>query len=118
MSRLHLRILLGLVIVGAVLRTEYFEADTSLWGDEAMLAANLAGRSYGELASPLDQDQHAPYGFLVVEKVIFDTFGLNELWLRSPPFVSSVLALLAFPWVASFFLSPRAMLFATATFAL
>jgi hypothetical protein len=103
-----------LVSLGVGLRVAYFLADTSLWGDEAAVVLNLQHRSYRDLARPLDHNQAAPYLFLAGEKALYSTFGLNEHWLRAPALVSSLGALILFPWIARKVISTTGALIGTA----
>lgn len=68
----------------------------SLWADEAVLALNIVNRSYLELLQPLDYDQAAPIGFLIVEKFAVQLFGDNEYSLRLFPLLSGIISLLLF----------------------
>jgi len=50
------------------LRVVEFARDRPLWLDEAMLALNIAARSFAQLARPLDYDQSAPVAYLWLER--------------------------------------------------
>jgi hypothetical protein len=65
-----------------------------------MLALNLVGRSPGQLLEPLDWNQGAPVGFLLLAKAAVEAFGPTEFAMRLVPFLGSVLGLVAFAWAA------------------
>ncbi len=89
--------------VGVLLRLHQYFLNRSLWIDEAFVAINLLNRSYGELLQPLDYNQGAPYGFLVIERLSLDILGTSEWALRLFPLVSSLVALFLFIRVAGYF---------------
>src|ERR1700752_1982493 len=60
---------IGLIIVGAALRLLGYCSQGELYIDDARLALNIASRSYGGLARPLDYGQVAPIPFLWLEKL-------------------------------------------------
>ena len=84
---------LSLVLVGFVLRLRQYLADRSLWLDEAMLTNNILGRSFGGLFQPLDNNQGAPIGFLLLQKWITLLLGDSEFALRLFPFVAGFVSL-------------------------
>jgi hypothetical protein len=86
-------LLAGALVVGAALRLKMLLVGRSLWLDEAMLALNICGRSFAGLWRPLDLDQGAPVGFLMVERLAVLALGPNELALRLVPFLASVVTL-------------------------
>ena len=57
-----------LVLIGVLLRLRQYLYNRSIWGDESMLARNLAGKSFAELLQPLTHNQGAPPGFLFLTK--------------------------------------------------
>jgi len=86
----------GLIAFGAIVRLWLFSRNYSLWMDEAMLALNIRGRSFAQLAKPLDYDQGAPIGFLFLTKLATSMFGNRDFALRLVPMFSSLLLLFIF----------------------
>ena len=84
---------IAFVVIGAILRLRQFEFNRSLWLDEAMLAVNIASRSFGELFLPLDLHQNSPILFLLLEKLSLVLFGVTEPALRALPMVCGLLLL-------------------------
>jgi hypothetical protein len=87
---------LGILIFGAILRLRQYFSGRSLWADEAMLALNIVDRNFAELFKPLEYDQGAPLGFLLVEKLFNSIFGRNELVLRFFPLLAGLVSLWLF----------------------
>jgi hypothetical protein len=111
------KLLVALTGVGVVLRVAQYAANRSLWIDEADVALNLLSRSFGELTKPLGYGQGAPIGFLFTEEVVTRPLGFSEYALRLFPLVCSLLALLAFAWLARWMLSKPAASLAVLLFA-
>jgi uncharacterized membrane protein len=86
---------LALVLAGLILRLRQYLANRSLWLDEAMLTNNILARSFGGLFQPLDNNQGAPIGFLLLQKSITLTIGNSEYALRLFPLVAGIVALVA-----------------------
>jgi len=82
-----------ILLLGFALRLKQYLTGRSLWLDEAMLALNIVNRDFAGLFQPLDYDQGAPIGFLLVEKVLNVLFGDHEFVLRLFPFVAGIAAL-------------------------
>ncbi len=80
-------------LVGVALRLRMLLIGRSFWLDEAMLALNICGRSFGDLLKPLSYDQGAPIGFLFAERAAVLALGPTELALRLFPFLASIAAL-------------------------
>lgn len=80
--------------VGAALAARQFFARASLWVDELAIVRNLEDRTVDELLTqPLDYDQVAPAGFLLVQKILGELGGYAELSVRAWPFASALLTL-------------------------
>src|SRR5881392_4485369 len=63
------RIAKALIALGIVLRLARYLANRSLWLDEVLLARNILDRSFTGLLAPLDLNQAAPIGFLMLQKL-------------------------------------------------
>ena len=90
-------IAISAIVVGVALRIIEFMRDRPLWLDEAMLALNIAARSFVQLARPLDYDQSAPLAYLWGERLAVVIGGINERSLRVLPFIAG-LAVLPVVW--------------------
>ena len=90
------RIIWVIISFGIIVRLVQYLYNRSLWADEAVLALNIVNRSYLELFQPLDYEQAAPIGFLLVEKLAVQLFGDNEYALRLFPLFSSIFSLFLF----------------------
>lgn len=101
-------LILVLVGIGVVLRVAQYFANRSLWVDEATLALNIIDRPLGGLTKPLDFNQGAPIGFLLVEELISRALGFSEYALRFFPLVCGLLSIPLFVWLARRVLSPLA----------
>jgi hypothetical protein len=75
-------------------RLQQFGAGRPLWSDEAMLALNIATRSFSELLAPLNHDQYAPVLFLWGERLAVLMGGVSEWSLRTLPLVAGILLIL------------------------
>jgi len=85
-----------LILLGALLRVRQYLTGRSLWADEAALALNIVNRNFGGMFHPLDYDQGAPIGFLLVEKIFNSILGKNELALRLFPLITGLISLWLF----------------------
>jgi hypothetical protein len=109
---------IALVVLGIGLRVVPLVQNRNLWIDEAMLALNLVDRSPRQLLEPLDWNQGAPVGFLLVVKAAIVVLGPGEWALRLVPFVGSVLGLVGFAWLSRRLLSPPEAVVAVGLFAI
>ena len=107
-----------LLLTGSALRIVPFLLDRSLWLDEAKLALNVVERSPAQLFRPLDYEQAAPVGFLLLEKGSVAVFGEGERALRLVPLLGGLGALGSFFFVVRRWLSPAESLLALALLAL
>ena len=78
-----------LILAGVVLRIRQYLTGRSLWADEAMLALNIVERDFAGMFRPLEYDQGAPIGFLLVEKLFNAILGKHEFALRMFPMPTS-----------------------------
>ncbi len=105
-----------IIAFGILVRLVQYLSNRSLWNDEAALALNIVNRSYLELLQPLDYDQGAPIGFLMVQKLAVQVFGDNEYALRLFPLLSAIISLFIFYELAKRCLQPQAVLISLALF--
>jgi hypothetical protein len=109
----------SLVVAGAALRIFQYASDTSLWFDELSMVRNLVHRSATRLLmEPLGDDQVAPVGFMVAEKVMSRVLGESDLAFRFLLLPVSLAALVLFLWLAERLLDGYAVPFAVAMFAI
>ena len=108
---------LALVLAGVILRLRQYLTDRSLWLDEAMLANNILGRNFAGLFQPLDNNQGAPIGFLLLQKSITLILGTSEYALRLFPLAAGLFALAAMFLLMRQVAKPFAGMLALALFA-
>ena len=105
------------ILLGIVLRLRQYLTGRSLWSDEAMLALNIVNRGFAGLLKPLDYDQGAPIGFLLIEKFFNVLFGKNEFVLRLFPLIVGLISLWLFYLLLKQITSGPGLLAALALFA-
>lgn len=105
-----------LIVIGVGLRIRLFTYDQSFWWDEASIADNMATHSYGQLLQPLDHQQAAPVGWLMLVKTSTVLFGPGEMALRTVPFLAALAAIPVFLLLARRLLPPHAALLALGLF--
>jgi hypothetical protein len=111
--------MLSLVLLGVGLRLWAYASNTALWLDEILLSRNILGLPLRALLTePLQLDQVAPRGFLLIEKLAVIAFGPSELALRLFPFLCGIAGLLLFRRLAERMLDGAAPPFALALFAI
>jgi hypothetical protein len=110
------RVVALLILAGLLLRLRAYLAARSLGRDEASLALNVIRRSFAGLLQPLDDDQGAPIGFLLLQKAAVEVFGRNEYALRLVPLLASFAALALVVPVARRLVGPMAAVGALALF--
>jgi len=111
-------IIFFIALAGVIFRIRQYLTGRSLWVDEAMLALNIVNRNFLDLFKPLDYDQGAPIGFLLVEKLFNLLFGRNELVLRFFPLILGLLSLWIFYLLLKRFTHGTSLAIAFALFAL
>jgi hypothetical protein len=82
-----------LITFGAAARIRQYVFNRSLWIDEAMIAGNIANRSYAMLLRPLADHQGAPIGWLWLERTVVLVFGSGERALRLVPLLAGIAVL-------------------------
>ncbi len=95
--------------IGIFLRLAQYFSNKSLWKDEAMLALNIIDRNLVDLLKPLDYAQHAPPGFLIIEKLIINILGPGEFAFRLFPLICGIASLFLFYKLVKKCLSPLAV---------
>ncbi len=85
-----------LLFLGLILRLGQYLFNRSLWLDESALALNIINKNFHDLFLPLSYGQIAPFGFLLSEKFLINSFGISEYVLRLFPLISSIFALILF----------------------
>lgn len=85
-----------LIVLGIGLRLYHLLLNRSLWLDEATLSNNIVSRDYLQLLNPLDYKQIAPVGFLIIQKFLISTFGVNEYALRALPALAGIFSIIIF----------------------
>ena len=93
-------VVLAFIILGLSLRLIRYLQNFPVWCDESMLAVNLLGRSWANLAEPLDYRQVCPLGFFAGAWGVVQVLGFSESSLRLIPIVSALLSVLVFSWLA------------------
>jgi MprA protease rhombosortase-interaction domain-containing protein len=95
---------------GTALRLSAYLHRRSLWFDEAMVAQNIAHRSYRGLTHPLALHQGAPVGWLWAQRTSILAFGENEYAWRLFPLLCGIGVLLA-TWAVARRLLPKPFVF-------
>jgi hypothetical protein len=107
----------AIIFWGTILRFTQYLSNRSLWYDESTLAQSIVNRSFSELLKPLDYNQGAPLGFLMLERSAVQAFGTTEYALRLFPLLCGVISLLLFYRIAKLTVAPRAVPIALGLFA-
>jgi hypothetical protein len=106
------------IAVGVAIRLRFYLYNRSMYRDEAALALNIVNRTWGGLFKPLDNDQGAPIGFLLLEKLVVNFWGNHEKALRLVPQIFSILTLPVFFYLCRKILLPGAAIIGLAIVAL
>ena len=111
------KVLILLMLVGALLRILRYAADRSLWLDEAYLANSILTYSFKQLLTkPLLYWQAAPPGFLLLQKAAVSAFGTSEYALRVVPLLAGVASIPLFYGIVRRCLGPTAQILAMTMF--
>lgn len=88
-------LVISIIMVGVILRASKYLPAWSMRGDELAVTENLIKKSWGELMTkPLDSNQAAPVGFLLLEKLLVSAFGPLDYILRLPAMLAGCIALI------------------------
>lgn len=104
----------SIVAVAIAFRTGEYVRDRGLWLDEASIRENITARPLG---ARFTNNQAAPIGFMVVEKILLHVFGSSSKSLRFNPFLASCLGVWGFAAIARKDLADPAGFLAAAMFA-
>jgi len=108
-----------LTVIAVALRIWAYAGGVSLWLDELLVSRNILGLPLRDLLTkPLQLDQVAPRGFLLMEKLGVLTFGKNEYALRLFPFLCALASVWLFRRLAERTLDGLAVPFVLALFAI
>jgi len=88
-----------IAIAGSLLLIAQWAGGRPLWLDEEMIAIDLRDRSLRGLAGSLSLGQTAPYGWLVVQRLVLLVAGGGERSLRFVPVLFGVGTLAAAAWI-------------------
>ncbi|MFZ2096372.1 MAG: hypothetical protein WAV05_07010, partial [Anaerolineales bacterium] len=91
--RFGIVLIVGLSLLGIILRLYFYIINRSLWLDEASLALNIVNRSFPDLLKPLDYYQGASLGFLFVQKIIGSLLGYKDYVLRFIPLIAGLVSI-------------------------
>jgi uncharacterized membrane protein len=107
-----------IILIGIFLRLFQYQLNRSLWLDESFLALNIVNRSFSELFRPLDYNQVAPVGFLLIERLNIQLFGNSEYVLRLFPLIAGISSIFLFYSIAKNAIGNEAAIIAVALFAI
>src|ERR1700722_11912285 len=109
--------LIFFLIFGVALRLLRYALKLPIWVDEGFLGVNLLERSCRQLLQPMEYIQVAPLGFIWVERVMYQTFGMSEYIMRLIPTLAGIASLIICAVWTRKILEPLAAKLATAVLA-
>jgi len=89
----------GIAVAGAALLAVQWAAARPLWLDEELLAINLRDRAIPNYLEALWLGQTAPFGWLVLERLVVVTFGMGERALRLLPVLFGIATIATAVWI-------------------
>lgn len=104
--------------LGALLRVWVYLGNRPYWMDEGSLRSNLTGVAIFDFSRPLNSDQLAPFGFLIVERLAVTLWGDSGFSTRLLPLICGIAALAIFRRLADRLLSRSGAIVAMALAAL
>lgn len=109
---------IAIIAFGILLRVSKYLPAWSLRGDELAVTLNLLNRSMIDLISqPLEGEQAAPFGFVLLIKTLITLFGDSEYVLRLTAFVAGCVSVVLMQTVLAKLSGRYGNLFALAAFA-
>ncbi len=110
--------ILVIILFGIGLRASKYLPDFSMRGDELAVTLNLLHRSAIDLITkPLDYEQAAPFGFILLIKALLTIFGQSEYVLRLVAFAAGCISLFLMQSLLAKSIGRYGSLFALAAFA-
>lgn len=107
-----------IIVFGIILRASKYLPAFSMRGDELAVTLNLIQRSAIDLVvKPLDYEQAAPFGFILLIKALIAIFGQSEYVLRLVAFAAGCISLLLMQSLLTKITGRYGTLFALAAFA-
>ncbi len=117
-DRLFQIAIIAMIAFGIILRASKYLPGWLLRGDELAVTLNLINRSAIELITkPLDYEQAAPFGFLLIIKALITIFGHSEYVLRLTAFVASCVSVILMQRLLTKTVERYGNIFALAAFA-
>lgn len=111
-------LIVAIIGLGIVLRASKYLPGWSMRGDELSVTHNLLERSALELITkPLQSEQVAPIGFLLLEKLLITLFGESDYLLRLPAFLAGCISLILMHHLLTKTVGKYGNLFALSAFA-
>jgi hypothetical protein len=93
-------LIVAAAVFGVLCRISQYAANTSVWHDEAFVALNILKKTFGGLLGPLDWNEPAPPGFLILEKLVIKILGRSEYAFRLVPLLAGIAGMLCFGGLA------------------
>jgi hypothetical protein len=96
----------AIALVGSGVLLYWLAVARTLWVDEEMIALNVRDRTLAGLAGDLWLSQSAPFGWLVVEKLIMLSLGMSEPAVRLLTITSGIGTLATATWIGRRWMTP------------
>lgn len=105
-----------IIFIAIVVRLIEYLNNRSLFWDEGAIALPIINRTFSELFYPLE-GQSAPFGFLIIEKLIVQLLGTSDYTFRLFPFLCGIISPILFYKIATHYIKPKAIPIALGLFA-
>ena len=93
--------LIALLIWLICFRTELWLHKATFFHDEAALLRNIQEKSFLDLFQTLDYVQCCPVFFLLINKIIYKIFGLNDVILCFIPYIFGIFSIILIPFISN-----------------